>query len=171
MKFDLESKQEQVIALAQAIADNAALLKQVESGITTLKPGDKVTLIAGLPIVKTGEIGGESRTWLAFPAKVDREGRSFTISLSLNSLKRGYYATEKSEVLRHSETTGKDYPSPELKMRFGAFSVLETSQNGITVPYVAADQTVTMIQIKGYRPIFESETWTVKDEGDLIVAQ
>ena len=171
-KFQINCEAPETGALADAIAASKSLSSSSEAvgaADRVMLDGDKLTIEAGLPFVKKGEINGESREWLAFPAKIIRGGKAIATAISLNSLIRGYYATEEDKVLSTSDRTGNTYPSRDLRKRFGTTVSVDTVLvKGTSVPFIQEEITVNLKKVHGYRPIYTDGKWDA-EEGDLIV--
>ena len=170
-KYQINVEAPETEALAVTISSSESLRRSAENvGATDriMLDGDKLTIEAGLPFVKKGEINGESREWLAFPAKIIRKGKTIATAVSLNSLIRGYYATEEDKVLATSERTGNTYPSRDLLKRYGAVSIDTVLIKGTEVPFISDEVTVTLKKVHGYRPVYTDGNWST-EEGDLIV--
>ena len=170
-KYQINVEAPETEALAVTISSNDSLRRSAETvGATDriMLEGDKLTIEAGLPFVKKGEIAGETREWLAFPAKISRNGKTIATAVALNSLIRGYYATEEDKVLSTSERTGNTYPSRDLLKRYGTVSVDTVLVKGTEVPFISDEVTVTLKKVHGYRPVYTDGNWST-EEGDLIV--
>ena len=173
-KYNPQASDEAVIAIAATIASSESLRNTAENfnlSDRTLAKGDTVVLCAGLPVCKQGEISGETREWLAFPATIIRGKRKIATTISLNSLTRGYYAVKAEDVL---STSSKDtqYPSRTLLRRFGDVEIDSiTTQNGQQVPFLSDDVSLKIVEVKGFRPLFDNGTWTVTDEETLFVVK
>ena len=173
-KFQPVATDEVVTALAAAIAANKSLSKAAENfnlSDRSLAAGDTVILAAGLPVCKQGEIAGEDREWLAFPATIVRGARQITTTIALNSLIRGYYALEEDKTLSTS-SKGTLYPSRELLPRFGHVVIdAITTQTGTQVPFLSEDYSLKIIKVEGYRPVFDNGAWSVGDKESLFVVK
>lgn len=170
-KYQVNVEAPETEALAVTISSSKSLAASSEAvGATDriMLDGDKLTIEAGLPFVKKGEISGEAREWLAFPAKIVRNGKSIATTVSLNSLIRGYYTTEEDKVLSTSERTGNTYPSRNLLKRYGNVSIDTVLVKGTSVPFISDEVTVTLKKVHGYRPVYTDGNWSA-EEGDLIV--
>lgn len=170
-KYQINVEAPETEALAVAISASDSLRRTAENvGATDriMLDGDKLTIEAGLPFVKKGEINGESREWLAFPAKIVRNGKTIATAVALNSLIRGYYATEEDKVLATSERTGNAYPNRNLLKRYGDVSIDTVLIKGTSVPFISEGITVTLQKVHGYRPVYTDGNWSV-EEDDLIV--
>ena len=170
-KFQINVEAPETEALAVTIAASKSLSSSSEAvgaADRIMLDGDRLTIESGLPFVKKGEIAGEAREWLAFPAKIVRNGKTIATAIALNSLIRGYYAMEEDKVLSTSERTGNTYPSRDLRKRYGAVSVDTVIVKGTSVPFISEDVTVNLKKVHGYRPVYTDGNWSA-EEGDLIV--
>lgn len=170
-KYQVNVEAPETEALAVTISSNDSLRRAAENVGSTdriMLDGDKLTIEAGLPFVKKGEISGEAREWLAFPAKIVRNGKTIATTISLNSLIRGYYTTEEDKVLATSERTGNTYPSRDLLKRYGDVSIDTVIIKGTSVPFISEGVTVNLKKVHGYRPVYTDGNWST-EEGDLIV--
>ena len=175
MKFNKVENAAAIEATAAMLKEHSELLTSVSSALIdkrSLHVGDVVTLHAGLPELKTGEIEGATREWLAFRGTIKRAMANVEIYISLNSLLRGYYA-EDADCLTVSEKSGKTFPdSNKMKRRFGDVAALgQLTKNGIEVPFLSDDVVITMIGVEGYRPVYVNKEWSVGDKENLVVAQ
>ncbi len=173
-KFQPTTTDEVVVALAATIAASKSLTKASDSfnlSDRTLAAGDTVTIAAGLPVCKQGEIAGENHEWLAFPATIIRGARRISTTIALNSLVRGYYALEEDKVLSTSKK-GTMYPSQELIPRFGTVTIDSiVTQNGAQVPFLSEDYSLKIVKVEGYRPVFNNGVWNTGDKEDLFVVK
>ena len=170
-KYQVNIEAPETEALAVTISASDSLRRAAENvGATDriMLDGDKLIIEAGLPFVKKGEINGESREWLAFPAKIVRKGKNIATTISLSSLTRGYFAEEEDKVLATSERTGNTYPSRDLLKRYGNVSVDTVLVKGTEIPFISDEVTVTLKKVHGYRPVYTDGNWST-EEGDLIV--
>lgn len=175
MKFNKISQAAAIKATADMLKEHAELLTKVNNALMdkrTLREGDVVTIHAGLPELKSGEIEGTTREWLAFKATVTRGESNIDFYIGLNSLARGYYADEEDILI--AGKNGNIFPdSSKLHRRFGEIVALgQLTENGIEIPFLSDDTTVTMAAVEGYRPVYSSnDGWTVGAKETLIVVK
>lgn len=174
-----EAKTAAALAAVTAVlkSDSHRSLLDRLNGVTgdsrRLREGDQVTILAGIPELCSGEINGEQREWLAFKSLVTRGTAKIEVYLGLNTLARGYYAESDEDLILVSDKTHKSYPNPQkLCKRFGDKVVLCTTTNeGITIPYIADNVVVKMTSKEGYRPTFDNGEWIAGDKTTVVVAE
>lgn len=173
MKFNKLQNAAAIEAAAAMLKEHSGLLTSVSSALMnqrSLRAGDTITLHAGLPDLRTGDIEGQPREWLAFRATLKRGVTEIEIYLSLNSLSRGYYASE-ADCLTVSKKGTIVPDSTKLQHRFGDVALGQIVHNGIEIPFVYEDANITLISVEGYRPLYADGEWTVGDKETLVVAQ